>query len=168
MKGYDNNLINDDDSFKVKSVFIILVIITIILVSFYFITKYVLEHKKDNTPTVESVIDREKIMFGQLFSRGDSEYYVIAYNESGKSKDIYNKYITKYNSKDNHIKVYEINLDDAFNKSFVSSKSNIVEDIDNLKVSGDTLFKIKDKKIEEYKEGTSDISSYLKELVHRY
>ena len=72
--------------------------------------------------------------------------------------------IEKYNSKDSHIKFYEINLDDAFNKNFVSNKSNIVEDIDNLKVSGDTLFKIKDKKIEFYKEGTSDISSYLKEI----
>ena len=103
-------------------------------------------------------------MFGQIFSRSDSEYYVIAYNESGKFKDIYNKYIDKYNSKDSHIKFYEINLDDAFNKNFVSNKSNIVEDIDNLKVSGDTLFKIKDKKIELYKEGTSDISSYLKKI----
>ena len=164
MKGYNNNLINDDDSLKAKNVIIIIVIIMVVLVSFYFITKYVLEHKKDNTPTIESVIDREKIMFGQIFSRSEDEYYVIAYNESGKARDIYNKYITKYNSKDNHIRIYEINLDDAFNKNFVSSKSNIVDDIDNLKVSGDTLFKIKDKKIEEYKEGTSDISSYLKEI----
>lgn len=164
MKGYNNNLITDDDSFKVKNVIIVILIIMAVLVSFYFITKYVLEHKKDNTPVVESVIDREKIMFGQIFSRSDDEYYVIAYNESGKSKDIYNKYIDKYNSKDSHIKFYEINLDDAFNKNFVSNKSNIVEDIDNLKVSGDTLFKIKDKKIELYKEGTSDISSYLKEI----
>ena len=164
MKGYNNNLITDDDSFKAKNVIIVILIIMAVLVSFYFITKYVLEHKKDNTPVVESVIDREKIMFGQIFSRSDDEYYVIAYNESGKSKDIYNKYIEKYNSKDNHVKFYEINLEDEFNKKFISEKSNIVSNINELKVSGDTLFKIKDKTIEEYKEGTSDISSYLKEI----
>ena len=93
---YNNNLINDDDFFKLKNAIIIVVIIMLVLVSFYFITKYVLEHKKDNTPRVESVIDRELIMFGQLFNRPDTEYYVIAYNKSGKSKDIYNKYIDKY------------------------------------------------------------------------
>ena len=151
MNRYNNNLINDDDSFKLKNVIIIVVIIMLVLVSFYFITKYVLEHKKDNTPRVESVIDRELIMLGQLFNRPDTEYYVIAYNKSGKSKD-------------NHIKFYEINLEDEFNKKFISDKSNIVSDINELKVSGDTLFRIKDKNIEEYKEGTSDISSYLKEI----
>ena len=57
---YNNNLINDDDSFKLKNAIIIVVIIMLVLVSFYFITKYVLEHKKDNTPRVESVIDRER------------------------------------------------------------------------------------------------------------
>ena len=164
MNNYNRQLINDDESFKIKNVIIILLIIMIVLVSFYFITKYVLEHKKDDTPVAESVIDREKIIFGQIFNRPDSEYYVIAYDSTGKSKDIYNKYIDKYNSKDGSIKVYEIDLKDDFNKNYIANKSNIVSDIDNLKVSGDTLFKIKDKNIEMYKEGSNDISSYLKEI----
>lgn len=164
MNNYNRHLINDDESFKIKNVIIILLIIMIVLVSFYFITKYVLEHKKDDTPVAESVIDREKIIFGQMFNRPDSEYYVIAYDSAGKSKDIYNKYIDKYNSKDGSIKVYEIDLKDDFNKNYIANKSNIVSDIDNLKVSGDTLFKIKDKNIEMYKEGSNDISSYLKEI----
>ena len=164
MNNYNRQLINDDESFKIKNVIIILLIIMIVLVSFYFITKYVLEHKKDDTPVAESVIDREKIIFGQMFNRPDSEYYVIAYDSTGKSKDIYNKYIDKYNSKDGSIKVYEIDLKDDFNKNYIANKSNIVSDIDNLKVSGDTLFKIKDKNIEMYKEGSNDISSYLKEI----
>lgn len=164
MKNYNRQLINDDESFKIKNVIIILLIIMIVFVSFYFITKYVLEHKKDDTPAVESVIDREKIIFGQMFNRSDSEYYVIAYDSSEKSKDIYNKYIDKYSSKEGSIKVYEIDLKDDFNKSYIANKSNIVSDVDGLKVSGDTLFKIKDKNIVEYKEGSNDISSYLKEI----
>lgn len=164
MKNYNRQLINDDESFKIKNVIIILLIIMIVFVSFYFITKYVLEHKKDDTPAIESVIDREKIIFGQMFNRSDSEYYVIAYDSSEKSKDIYNKYIDKYSSKEGSIKVYEIDLKDDFNKSYIANKSNIVSDVDELKVSGDTLFKIKDKNIVEYKEGSNDISSYLKEI----
>ena len=164
MKGYNNNLMNDDNSFNIKNIIIIIIIIMLVLVSFYFITKYVLEHKKDNTSVIESVIDREIIIFGQLLNRSDSEYYVIAYSESGKSKDIYNKYLDKYNKKENHIKVYEINLDEAFNKNFIATKSNITSDIEELKVSGDTLLKINNGSIEFYKEGTNDINSYLKEI----
>lgn len=164
MNNYNRQLINDDKSFKLKNVIIIAVIIMLVLVSFYFITKYVLEHKKDNTPTVESVIDREKIIFGQMFNKSDNEYYVIAYNSGEKSKEIYNKYIEKYGSKENSIKIYEIDLKDDFNKSYIANKSNITSNLDELKVSGDTLFKIKDKTIEEYKEGSNDISNYLKEI----
>lgn len=164
MNNYNRQLINDDESFKLKNVIIIVVIIMFVLVSFYFITKYVLEHKKDNTPTVESVIDREKIIFGQMFNKSDNEYYVIAYNSDEKSKEIYNKYIEKYGSKENSIKIYEIDLKDDFNKSYIANKSNITSNLDELKVSGDTLFKIKDKTIEEYKEGSNDISNYLKEI----
>lgn len=164
MNNYNRQLMNDDESFKVKNVIIIVLIIMAVLVSFYFITKYVLEHKKDDAPVAESVIDRESIIFGQMFNRPDSEYYVIAYDSTLKSKDIYNKYIDKYNSKDGSIKVYEIDLKDDFNTRYIASKSNIVSDIDKLKVSGDTLFKIKDKTIEMYKEGSNDISNYLKEI----
>lgn len=164
MNNYNRQLINDDESFKLKNVIIIVVIIMLVLVSFYFITKYVLEHKKDNTPTVESVIDREKIIFGQMFNKSDNEYYVIAYNSDEKSKEIYNKYIEKYGSKETSIKIYEIDLKDDFNKSYIATKSNITSNLDELKVSGDTLFKIKDKTIEEYKEGSNDISNYLKEI----
>ena len=164
MNNYNRQLINDDESFKLKNVIIIVVIIMLVLVSFYFITKYVLEHKTDNTPTVESVIDREKIIFGQMFNKSDNEYYVIAYNSDEKSKEIYNKYIEKYGSKETSIKIYEIDLKDDFNKSYIANKSNITSNLDELKVSGDTLFKIKDKTIEEYKEGSNDISNYLKEI----
>lgn len=57
-----------------------------------------------------------------------------------------------------------INMNEAFNQKFISDKSNIVDDINELKVSDETLFKIKDGKIEEYKIGSSDINSYLKEI----
>lgn len=161
---YDRQLITENNQFQMKNLIIVIIIILTIFIAFYFITKYVLINKKDNSPVLESVIQNEKIIFGQLFDRNESEYYVLAYEEESKSKDIYNMYIDKYKQKETHLSFYEINLNEAFNKKFISDNSNITNDINTLMVSDETLFKIKEGKIEEYKVGSSNINSYLKEI----
>ena len=162
---YQAPLINDnEDTFKFKNLIIWIIVIVVVLVGFYFITTYVLDHKSDETEVQESVNQTEKIIFGQICDRKYKEYYVLAYKEDSRLKGIYNRYISKYNKKDNHLNVFMINMNEAFNQKFISDKSNIVDDINELKVSDETLFKIKDGKIEEYKIGSSDINSYLKEI----
>ena len=162
---YQAPLINDnEESFKVKNLFIWIIVILLVLVGFYFITNYVLDHRSSENNEIESVIQTEKIIFGQMFDRKYLEYYVLAYSEKAQSKTIYNKYISNYNKKDNHLNVFMINIDEAFNSKFKSDTSNIVDDINELKVADETLFKIKDGKIEEYKVGSTEISSYLKQI----
>lgn len=161
---YRQKLIDNDNSFQLRNLIIIIFIIAAILIGFYFLTVYVLVNKVDNEPTVQSVIQREKIIFGQMFDRKDFDYYVLAYYSDSQSKNLYNKYLSKYEKKDNHISVYEINLNEVFNKSFVAKKSNIVDNIDKLKISDETLFKINSGKIVEYKVGASNINNYLKKI----
>ena len=162
---YQAPLINDnEDTFKFKNLIAWIIVIIIVLVGFYFITNYVIDHKQDDTQQQESVIQTEKIIFGQIFDRKYNEYYVLAYKENSNLKGIYNRYISKYNKKDNHLNVFMINMDEAFNQKFISDKSNIVNDIKQLKISDETLFKIKDGKIEDYKSGSTEINSYLKEI----
>ena len=162
---YNSRLINDNESsFSIKNLFIILAIMATIFVGFYFITEYVLENKTDSREIQESVIQRDKIIFGQLFNRSESEYYVIAYRDDSKAKSLYDKYITDYKKKENHLKVYEINLNESFNKDFIAATENIVNDVENFKVSDETLLKIKDKKVEVHKTGSNEINAYLKEI----
>lgn len=159
----NSNLINDNSQDQIKNLIIVVLIISIIFVALYFVTKYILINKKD-TQINESVIQSEKIIFGQLLNREAEEYYVIAYDSNNKSKSLYDKYITKYNQKENHLPFYEININEAFNKSFVADSVNITDDISKLKVNGDVLFKIKNNKIDDYKVGSSNINNYLKEI----
>ena len=77
---------------------------------------------------------------------------------------MYDKYITDYKKKENHLKVYEINLNESFNKDFIAATENIVNDVENFKVSDETLLKIKDKKVEVHKTGSNEINAYLKEI----
>lgn len=162
---YNNRLINDNEtSFSIKNLFIILIIILVVLVGFYFITKYVLENKTENRNVQESIIQKDKIIFGQLFSRSESEYYAIAYYDNSKAKSLYDKYIAEYKKKDNHLKVYEINLNESFNKNFISKNENIVNNIEDFKVADETLLKIKEGKVEIHKTGSNEINAYLKEI----
>ena len=162
---YQAPLINDtDDSFNLKKFLIWIIIIIVVLVGFYFITNYVLDHKSADSETSESIIQTDKIIFGQMFDRKYSEYYVLAYKNDSQSRVIYDRYISKYSKKDDHLNIFMIDMDEAFNQKYVSDKSNIVDNLNELKVSDDTLFKIKDGKISEYKVGSAEISSYLKEI----
>ena len=164
MKRNNRELINDNgDSFSMKKLLIILIIMAAIFTGFYFLTKYVLENKTDNN-TQQSVIQKDKIIFGQMFNRSEEEYYVIAYYDSKQAKNLYNRYIADYEKKSDHLKVYEINLDESFNKSFISNSENIVNNIDELKVVDETLFKIKNKTVELHKTGSTEINNYLKEI----
>ena len=64
---YQAPLINDnEDTFKFKNLIIWIIVIVVVLVGFYFITTYVLDHKSDETEVQESVIQTEKIIFGQI------------------------------------------------------------------------------------------------------
>ena len=163
-QNYKPQLVNQDNSYNPKNVVIIISIIVVVLVGFYFITTIVLNNKKIDEPVVESVIQTENIIFGQLLNRSQNEYYVLAYKEDGKFNDIYNNYLKKYREKENDFNVYKINLSDDFNKKFLKDNTNITDKIEELTISDETLFKIKDGKIDTYSVGYDDIIETLKQI----
>ena len=80
--------------------------------------------------------------------------------------DLYNQYISSYNKLDSHLKVYKVNLSEDFNKSYIGEESHLSGDnIKDIKVTGTTLIRIKDKEISSSYENSEDITKKLKELV---
>ena len=77
--------------------------------------------------------------------------------------DLYNQYISSYNKLDSHLKVYKVNLSEDFNKSYIGEESHLSGG--NIKVTGTTLIRIKDKEISSSYENSEDITKKLKELV---
>ena len=161
---YKPQLINQNESYKASTIIIIILIITLLFIGFYFLTKYIIANKSSDEVVGEAVIQRDKIIFGQLLDRSEDEYYVLAYDPSIKFKEIYDKYVSKYESKDKSIKFYEIDLSDGFNKSFVTDELNIVDNISALTVNDEVLFKIKENKVDSYYVGYKDISEKLEKI----
>ena len=156
----------EKDSYSLKSFLLIILVLVIILGIFYFITTLVVKpvNPTDNDNGV-TIIDETKITLNNLLNRKEKEYYVLATKENNNTQAdyqmLYNNYINEYKKQEQSLTFYNVNLDDALNKVYISDKLNISDDLSELKVNDDILFKIKDNKIEEYFAGSKDI---LKEL----
>jgi len=156
----------EKDSYSLKKLLSIVVILIVIFGVFYLVTDLFIEPvKENNTNNTSTEIDSTKITFNNLLNRKEKEYYVIATKKSENNKvnylELYNNYISSYSSNEKKLSFYNIDLNDALNKSYLSDKLNISNDISEIKINDDVLFKINNGKIEEYFVGSSNI---LKEL----
>lgn len=166
-KQAEQYLLDEDSSYSVKSIIIMFLVMAVIFVAFYFITIKVLENReKTNTvqedPAVSEEYQSDKILFGQMLTRKENEYYVYAYDENSKFYELYENYLNDYSSKDKALTVYRIDLNDGMNKNYVGSKTVVNDNLDSLQVSSITLFRIKDGKIVKYFTSSDDIAQELK------
>lgn len=164
-----------ENEYSLKAMIKTIIILLIVFGLFYLITYFVVnkENKVVSNET-PAVIDNEKITVSNLFSQKEDEYYVIATKKSMYEKaatkyepnyiEMYDNYISKYQQQDDSLKVYKVDLDSAFNKNYLSDKTNISNDLQELKIGNEVLIKISNKKIKEYYVGHSDIIDALKSL----
>lgn len=159
-----------EDTYSIKNIIKIMVILFILFGLFYLITYFLVKDRKIETPTQESVIDSSKIVLGQLLNRSEKEYFVLATksDDSNYSRtnymDLYNNYINVYSQKDEALSFYYVDLNNALNKKYYSEELNITEEISNMKLNDDVLFRIKDGKINKTYVGKDKIIDKLSAL----
>ena len=169
----NDNVKMPKDSYSLKDLILIIIVLVVILGMFYLITVLIVKPAKDsNINNSVTEIDYTKITLNNLLNRKEEEYYVLATKESlyaAISSDInytqlYNNYISEYSSLENALPFYNIDLDDALNKNYVSNELNISNDISEIKLNDEVLFKIKNGKIDKYFVGNSKILKALSDL----
>ena len=162
-----------NDTYSIKSFILIIVVISVIFGIFYLVTSMFVKPVKEESYTNEiTEFDSTKITLGNLLDRKENEYYVLAtmkslynsYTSKINYSELYNNYISSYTSNEDSMKFYYVDLDDALNKNYISEELNISNEISELKLNNEVLFKIKNKEIEDYYVGSSDILLVLKEL----
>ena len=166
--------INSVETYSLKSMIKILVTLLVIFGIFYFITVLLVDNRKEENEdnNAVSVIDSSKIILSQLLNRKEDEYYVIATKESlYKSSyiktnyvEFYNNYINSYKQQENSVAFYYVDLDNALNKNFIGEKLNISNNIEQIKLNDEVLFKVKDGKIKKYYVGKDEILDELSKL----
>lgn len=162
-----------EEQYSIKKMIIIILILCLVFAVFYFITTLVVKNNKNDETTNQIVeIDSNKITVGQLLNRNEKEYYVLATKQSlypslnteMDYKELYNNYISSYEELENPLPIYRIDLDDVLNKNYWSEELNITDNLTELKLNDEVLFKIEDKKIEKHYVGSSEILKALKDL----
>lgn len=161
-----------EETYSIKSMIKILIILLLIFGVFYFITTLFVKNNSISEDNSKAVIDSSKITLSQILSQKENEYYVIAtknslYESSYAKTDyvvLYNEYINKYNQDEESLKFYFVDLDDALNKKYLSDNLNIVNKVSELKINDEVLFKIKDNKIEKSYVGKDKILDKLSRL----
>lgn len=146
-----------------KLAYIFIAIIGVFLV-FYGLA-YLKVNKKTNE-LVTSIIQYDEILMSNLLEQKEKEYYVIVYNDKEDFTGIYFPYIASYSAKENPLNIYKVDMENAFNASFKSeiSKLNLNHIVD-IKISKDTMFKIKDAKIIKIYEGNDNIQKELEAMI---
>ena len=156
--------------YSLKNLLIIILILLITFIVFYLITYFVVKNNKtDNTSSEVTEIDSSKIIFSNMLSQSEDEYYVLAYkskkdNDMVDYKALYDSYLNTYSSRTDSLKVYTIDISDALNKWYVGDKINIGDNLDNLQINDEVLFKIKSSKIEKTYVGNEKILDKLSRL----
>ena len=162
------NLITSTDN-EMSKLLILILIVALVFALFYVITLFVTKNDdKDNSSNnteenVEATIQYEKILAGNILSQKHDEYYVLVYFEDDRYIDLYKSYLSYYStSVDNSLPYYYVDIDDVFNKSFISEKSNLsVTKANDFKFSQTALLRVKDSKVISTYEGNEQISGKL-------
>lgn len=159
----------EKDTYSLKNLLTIIILIVVTLGVFYFITTLVVDpvEQNDINNTITE-IDSTKITLNNLLNRKESEYYVLATKESTNSQVnyimLYNNYINEYKKEEKALPFYNVDLNDALNKNYIGEKLNISNEVSEIKLNDEVLFKVKDGKIEKYFVGSKDILNVLSNL----
>lgn len=141
---------------EMKRFFIILIIILVLVLGIYFftrifITKDLLNKNKEKTEekTTSGTIDYNTTLISNMFNKSNTEYYVIIYNTEDFASMYYNSLVSKYKQNKDALNVYIADLNNEFNKKYIS-KENVnvnTENLENFKVDNLALLKISKGKI---------------------
>ena len=156
---------NIDSDINIKKVFICIILVAIIFGLVYLLTLYITKNSTDSVVKKKfdnTTIQYDEILLGTSFSQKDNEYLVLFYNVSEDEDSTYYTLKSNYEAKDDALAMYYVDLGSALNKSAVSKEDNkTAVSASELKISGPTLIKFKEGKIEEYITGEEDITNYL-------
>lgn len=159
------NFVTKDEMRKVG------VVVAVIAVAFciFFIASKLMNKNNHKDIFKESLdvaeIQYKDILISKLLKQKPNEYYVLVEYSKDENLSTYEGYITNYEenySKENVLKIYTAQLDNAFNKSYYSDEDSY--ESDKLSFSKTTLVKVTNGNITETYTG-NDISVKIQGLI---
>ena len=139
---------------------VVLVVISILCI-FYLLTLRLTsgDVEENDLTNEETVILYDEILVGSSFNRSDDKYFVVYYDMSNheEAQEV-SSAITKYESNEDALPVYTVDMSDVLNKKYVSSVANEkANKASDLRIDGVTLIRVKDGKLDKYLDGENKV-----------
>lgn len=97
--------------------------------------------KKNN---IDTEIQYEKILVGEILTRNETEYYVLALTSQDEKYNNYSDFL-QYYEKEDEMMIYSVDLDSIFNKNSMGEEFKITgNDVSTYKFKSSALLKIKE------------------------
>ena len=137
----------------------------------YFVTAFIngeFSNKEEEQEEVQ--IQNEEILMGETFEKSDSEYMIMYYDFTDNNySNLYAMLVETYKAEEDTLPMYTVDLSTNFSKKYMAKEGEPSNknptSLSNLKISGATLIRIKDKKVINYIEGKDNIKNYIEELT---
>ena len=111
---------------------------------------------KDNIAIEQ--IDNKMLIVGTMFNKEENEYLVLAYDMKDDAQKFYDALTSNYSGQPN---LYFIDLSSGFNNKFISEKTIISNNLEELKFGGATLLVINKDKITKSYTTENEIVNYF-------
>ena len=157
------------DNNNVKSVILISAGVILFIILMFVFTKLKTGEwnlfTKANDVTYTAEVQQTKILCGQILTRSDEEYYVLAYQLKEDSAMLYESILEIYNNSVKAIPLYKVDLSNSKNNLCMADNLNISNNIVDLKLVVPTLLKVKNSQIisseTDYDKIKSELLSYV-------
>ena len=149
-------------SYEILKVVTVLLGVLAVLSCFYLLTVFVTgNNSKQEEEKVEAEIQYDEILAGSSFNMRNDKYLVVYYDFTDTELAELTSTLSNY-SYNGKYRFYTVNMNNGFNKQYVSEKSNKKpKSADELLIKGSTLIKFEDGKVTRYIEGVDKIIDYL-------
>ena len=101
---------------------------------------------RKNETIYKAEIQSTKILCGSILNRGDSEYYVLAFEMSEDNASLYGSLMEKVNTT-SKLPIYTLDMSNSRNNICIGDSLNIVSNSSELKLVAPTLLRVKDGQI---------------------
>ena len=149
---------NSEEVNMIKNIIVILVVVTLFIVGFYFLTNKVVKNRVERDNNVE--FNYNEITVGTILNRPYDEYLVLLYNTKESEATYYGTLFDNYS---NDEKLYFVDLSLNYNEKYVGEKSSgKFDNVEDAKFSGPTLLVVKNGNVEKFLETKEAIKDVLK------
>ena len=147
-----------EDTKQLQSLIFITLGVILFVLAIYFLTDIIT--KKAENKKID--FDYSSCTVGTMFNRPYDEYFVFAYKASDNNANEYKSLISKYDAKEDSIKIYTIDLDANLDNKYLSDKSNTnPQKPSDVKINNSALVHIKGGKVVKYYENLEDYKKVL-------